>query len=299
MNGAAAAAPIALGLGAATLLGVGFVLQQRMARLLPAGDTLSPRLFADLIRKPLWLAGIAAMVGGQLLGALALGVGDVSLIEPLLTTNLFFALLIARWLSGQAFGLREWGGALGLVCGVVVFLVSAHPEPAGDDHTDGTATGTGLANLVCLAAVAVLVCGSVGAARRRAGTPRAVLLAAAAGVLFGLQDGLTRGVMNSLGHGLSALFASWATYVLVATAVVGILLMQSAFQAAPLRVALPIVTAVEPLTGIGYGIGVYGEQVGTSPAATAGEVSGLIIMLLGVVLVTRSHALHAHHPHRP
>jgi hypothetical protein len=36
------------------------------------------RLFADLIGKPVWLAGFLAMVSGQVLGALALGGGTVA-----------------------------------------------------------------------------------------------------------------------------------------------------------------------------------------------------------------------------
>jgi hypothetical protein len=58
---------IVLGLAAAVLLGLGFVLQQHAARQAPPEDVLSWRLFADLIGKPGWLVGIAAMVSGQVL----------------------------------------------------------------------------------------------------------------------------------------------------------------------------------------------------------------------------------------
>jgi hypothetical protein len=120
---------------------------------------------------------------------------------------------------------------------------------------------------------------------------RALTLAAGAGLLFGWQDGLTRGVMTSLNFGVVARLHSWATYLLVMVAGIGILLLQSAFQAAALRVSLPVATAAEPLTGIGYGIGVYGERVDLSVGAVLGGVLGLAVMVLGIVLVTRSHAL--------
>ena len=110
---------IALGLAAAVLLGLGFVLQQRVARQAPPDDSLSWRLFADLIGKPLWLTGIVAMVSGQVLGALALGGGDgnVSLVEPLLTTNLLFALGLAWLVSDQQLTWRECAGAILLIVG--------------------------------------------------------------------------------------------------------------------------------------------------------------------------------------
>jgi hypothetical protein len=40
---------------------------------------------------------VLAVVCGQLLGVAALGVGEISVIELLLATNLLFALLFARW----------------------------------------------------------------------------------------------------------------------------------------------------------------------------------------------------------
>jgi drug/metabolite transporter (DMT)-like permease len=285
------AIPVGLGLGAGVLLGLGFVLQQRMARLLPHNDALSPRLFLDLIGKPLWLAGIAAMVGGQLLGAAGLGAGDVSLIEPLLTTNLMFALLFTRLIARRPMGIREYGGALALIAGVVLFLICAQPSQA----PDSAATGSGVGSLAFLGAVVLIVATLVMLARSRLGPARASLLGGAAGLLFGLQDGLTRGVVDSLSGGVSHIFTAWPTYAVVVAAITGILMMQSGFEAAPLRSSLPLITAVEPLAGIGYGIGVYGEHVRVSAGWIVGEALGLLVMILGVVLVARSHTLVTHH----
>lgn len=88
------------------------------------------RLSADLIGKPLWLAGIAAMVSGQVLGALPGGQdAHVCLVEPLLTTNLLFALGTAR--SDERLRWREWAGAVVLTAGIAVFLVAAQPSTGG------------------------------------------------------------------------------------------------------------------------------------------------------------------------
>jgi hypothetical protein len=48
-------------------LALGWVLQQRAAQQVPNAHFLRLRLFADLIRQPRWLAGIAVMAAGQLL----------------------------------------------------------------------------------------------------------------------------------------------------------------------------------------------------------------------------------------
>src|SRR4051812_42818028 len=83
---------LALGLGAAAFLAVGFVVQQHAAATAPVEHVLSPRILLDLMRRPVWLAGIAAMVTGQALGGAALRYGDLTAVEPLLATNVLFAL---------------------------------------------------------------------------------------------------------------------------------------------------------------------------------------------------------------
>ena len=90
------------------------------------------RLSADLIGKPLWLAGIAPWSRTGV-GALALGGQDahVSLVEPLLTTNLLFALGTARSLSDEQLRWREWAGAVVLTTGIPVFLMAAQPSTGG------------------------------------------------------------------------------------------------------------------------------------------------------------------------
>jgi drug/metabolite transporter (DMT)-like permease len=275
---------VGLAVAAAVLLGLGFVLQQRVARNLPHADTLTPRVFADLVGEPVWLTGIVSMVGGQVLSAVALGRGDVSLVEPLLTTNLLFALLLARLLSAQRLGAREWSGAVLLVVGVVAFIVAAHPRATARP-------GGELSRWLFLAGVGILAAAGTLLARRRLGPTRAVLLAAAAGLLFGIQDGLTREGMLMLRSGLARLMTSWPGYAVAMVAMTGLLLVQSAFEAAPLGASLPVLTSVEPLTGIAYGIGVFGEAIRLTAASVTMEAAGLIGMIAGVILIARSHMI--------
>jgi hypothetical protein len=281
---------IALGLAAAVLLGLGFVLQQKAARQAPPDDSLSLRLFADLIGKPVWVAGIVAMVSGQVLGALALGGGDghVSLVEPLLTTNLLFALGLARSLSDQQLTWREWGGAVVLIAGIAAFILAAHPSTgwgASGGMSESSRSG------IFVVIIAVLVAATVSAGGKATGATRAGLLASGAGLLFGLQDGFTRAAMLVLSTGVLPLLESWLPYGVIAVAVTGLLLAQSAFEAAPLRASLPAITAAEPVVGIAYGIGVFGERVRTAPGWLALEATGLLAMIVGVVLLTRSPML--------
>ncbi|WP_433345916.1 hypothetical protein ACQP25_25605 [Microtetraspora malaysiensis] len=96
-----------LGLMAAALIGVGFVAQQHAAYTEPLAEILHIRLLLHLMRKPLWRFGIGAMVGGQILGALALRRAGVAQIEPLLATNLIFALAVSALVYQERLGRGE------------------------------------------------------------------------------------------------------------------------------------------------------------------------------------------------
>jgi len=273
---------IALGLGAALWLGGGFVLQQHVAATLPWSDVLSPRLLLDLVRKPLWVAGIVVMVIGQLLGAAALGQGSLALVEPLLAANLLFALSVSALWRRHRLGGREWGGALLLIAGLAGFLLAADPG----DGSGGRVHWYGW--VVAAGSILVLVVFLVFLARRTDLAGEGTLLGTAAGVLFGLQDALTSQAVPLIGHGPLGLFTSWQLYAVLGVALVGLVLGQSAFRAAPLTASLPGLTVAEPLTGIALGAVLFSEPLRLSAPAVLAEVAAFVAIAFGVVLLTRS-----------
>lgn len=274
------------GVVAACLLGLGFVLQQHAAREAPLTDILSFRLLLDLVRVPLWLSGIACMVAGQIFSVVALSQGDLSRIEPLLATNLLFAMVLARWLSGERLGLSGWSGVLLLSGGVAAFIIAGQPH-GSDAHISALRHWLVFGSIVGIALLLVLTARHL---RLVAAPP---LLAAAAGALYGLQDALTRVSTSIAGSdGIGELLVSWQPYVVVALAVTGLMLVQSAFEAGPLRMSLPALTAAEPIAGIACGIGFLGDRIRVTPAALTGELLGLAAVLTGVFLL-------GHHPAMP
>ncbi|WP_051839255.1 DMT family transporter [Streptomyces sp. NRRL F-5126] len=268
------------GLTAACLLGLAFVLQQHAAERAPAADVLSFRLLLDLVKVPLWLAGIGCMVAGQLVSVLALDHGELSAVEPLLSTNLIFAMALARRLTGQRLGITGWTGVVLLSGGVAAFMIAG--RPSGSTHDAGALRHWLVVGSV-LAVVLLLV-----AFARRATALEPPLLAAAAGTLYGLQDALTRvSTQNFDEKGVSGLLLTWQPYGVIAAAVTGLMLVQSAFETGPLRMSLPSLTASEPLIGIACGIGFLGDTVRTTPGALAGEAAGLAAVVAGVFLLGR------------
>ncbi|WP_369221137.1 DMT family transporter [Streptomyces sp. R39] len=270
-----------LSVPAACLLGFGFVLQQHAAEREPLSLMLSFRLLLDLARVPLWLAGIGCMVMGQILGALALTRGSLAEVEPLLTLNLLFAMALARWLGDQPLGWSGWLGAAALSCGVAAIILAGRPY-SGQGQVGVVRHWVVIGCVLALAGVLVII------AKHLRLLYRPPLLAAAAGTLYGLQDALTRVSGHIVGaRGVAGLLVSWEPWAVVALAVVGLVLVQSAFEAGPLRLSLPALSVAEPLSGIACGIGFLHDELRTTPAALAWQAVGVVAAVSGVIVLGR------------
>ncbi|MEV6795903.1 DMT family transporter [Streptomyces sp. NPDC051320] len=270
---------LALSVGAACCLGFGFVLQQNAAQDAPLSDFLSLRLLLDLVRIPRWLLGIGLMVCGMVLGALALGQGEVSLVEPLLATNLLFAMALSRHRTGQPLGRQGWGGLALLAGGVSAFIMAGRPR-------SGTATVDPVRHWLIIGVVAGTALVLTVCAKRIRLSWGPALLALAAGLLYGLQDALTRISGQRLGDGgWFELSTGWQPYAVVGLGVTGLVLVQSAFETAPLRMSLPALTAAQPLAGIACGVGFLGDRLRTDAGALAWEAVGLAGVVAGIVLL--------------
>ncbi|GAA2884520.1 DMT family transporter [Streptomyces mexicanus] len=268
-----------LAVSAACCLGFGFVLQQNAAQQAPLSDFLSPRLLLDLVKVPRWLGGLALMIAGMILGALALGRGEISLVEPLLATNLLFALALSRRQTRQPLGRQGWLGLALLAGGVTAFILAGQPR-AGNAVTDPLRHWLIIGAMV---GAALLLTTFAKRSRLNWGP---VLLAVAAGLLYGVQDALTRvsGERFSAG-GWTELFTGWQPYGLLVIGVTGLILVQSAFETAPLRMSLPALTAAEPLAGIACGVGFLGDRLRTDVGALTWEAAGLAAIVSGIDLL--------------
>lgn len=225
------------------------------------------------------------MIAGELASAWSVGHLTLSVVEPLLTTSLLFALALAIPLSGQRLRATELVGVLILGGGVAALSVARTASSPAESF--GSPSGWFAA-----AAVALVACGFLQAGRRRSGVARATLTGTAAGLVFGISDALTRQTVHIMNaQPFTALVTSWPGYSLIGTSLVGLWLMEWAFNAAPLHASLPAISAAEPAAGILLGILVFGDAIRTSPAMIAVQAGGLAALVLGVVLVARAPAL--------
>jgi drug/metabolite transporter (DMT)-like permease len=273
---------VLLSVFAAGLAGCGFVLQQHAAQQVQDAQFLRFGLIARLLRNRRWLAGIAIMVTGYLGQAWTLGHLELSVTEPLITTSLLFALILAVPLSGQALRKTEIAGALLLSAGVAgLSLTRTVKAPSA---SFGLSTHWPAEVFIALIAAFLVLLG-----RKRSGAARAALTGTAAGLMLGIADAFTRrSVLIIDGKYPLHLLDHPTGYAAVLASIIGLWLMQNAFNAAPLHASLPAVTAAEPFAGIVLGVLVFGDRVGTSPLLVVVQIIGFIAMVTGVIVVARA-----------
>ena len=95
-----------------------------------------------------------------------------------------------------------------------------------------------------------------------------MLTGVAAGLVFGIQDALTRQTLQILNsNGAGAMFTTWAPYALVGAGAIGIGDAERV-QRGPRLLSLPAISAGEPLVGILLGVLVFGDRIQISPRGT-------------------------------
>jgi drug/metabolite transporter (DMT)-like permease len=271
-----------LAFAASLCFAAAYVLQYHEAHEAPRRLFLSPRLLVELAHHRIWLGGIAAMLVGDGLQALALGNGSLAVVEPILTCSLLFALPLSAAWRRERLRWREWTGAVMVSAGLGLVLGVGSPTAGSSDMP---AYQWLLVTLCSWGLASILV-----AAGQRTPWPsyRAALIGAGAGVLFGLQDALTRYCLHWFSKDFGHLALSWQPYVLLLTAVYGLTLAQSAYEAGPLTASLPTMAIGEPVIGILIGLVALQERLDTSVVALVFETAGAAVMIWGAWLLARS-----------
>jgi hypothetical protein len=271
------AVAVAAAIAAALVFGIASVADQRSTKRVQQRKALSPRIFLDLVRQPLWLASIVGTVLGFALQVLALKYGPLALVEPLLVCDLIFAVLINSYLR------KHWdsvliGGVAATALGVAGFLVIARPS-----NGQSTVSFDVVLPLAAGLAAAVVGCLAVAA---RSDNLRPLALALACGINYGVAAFLVKLLVSDVSGGLVGVLTDWPIYALAVVGPLGFLLNENAFQQGTLIApVLSIITVCDPLISIALAYLWLNEKLASTPAAIAGEVISLILMVTGIVLV--------------
>jgi drug/metabolite transporter (DMT)-like permease len=276
---------IALALAAAFFFALGLVLQEKAASDEPP-ESVRAGFLTRLAQRPIWLLGLLAQGIGFVAQAIALGIGRMVVVQPLLVATIVFALPLGRLIEKRRIQRTDMVGAALVTGGLGALLIVSKPSAGEDDAS--------------LLSWAVIGGGAVGVAvllfalaRGRRSTVRAGLLGSAGGILFGLAAALTKATVSMFDEGLGAVLWDWHVYALVIVSVAAFWLEQAALQTGALAAAVATTMAFDPLSSLVFGIFLFEEALHESAVGYAISLLSLAAALAGLVMLARAKGAEA------
>jgi len=262
---------------------------QRLGARASETDGFDLRLIARLVRRPIWLAGIASMILGFGFQLSALRFGPLALVQPTLALELLFVFGYMTAIGTRA-GVkrRDWLAAAAMSIGLGLFLGMAAPS-GGRSHAPGgswwlAAVLTSVVVIILLTATAALSWhGHVSRSRR------AALLGAATGICWGFEAAVIKEFSSRVNDGFGAIVSNWSLYVLIGGGALTMLLASHAMAAGPLAASQPGFTILDPLAASFLGVFLFREHIRTGLPYLAGEALALVLLLAGVSALSHSH----------
>ncbi|WP_433376025.1 DMT family transporter [Actinoplanes sp. CA-142083] len=228
-----------------------------------------------------WAVALLLTAGGVGLHVLALNFGTVAVVQALGTLTLLFALPISALRYRVRISIPAWIDAALTVLGLslIMSLSVESSAPALLTETSG--------RYVAFLTLAVVGALTTAAAVARSARWRAVTLATAAGVAFGISSVLSKALLASFTeHGAHAV-SMFITGMVVVLSTGGYLLGQLSYRGAGLATPLATVSVSNPLVAAIAGVILFDESFRFGTAGLVVVALAGIVMTLGVIGLAR------------
>jgi drug/metabolite transporter (DMT)-like permease len=264
-------APAMLAVAAACLIAIGTVLRQRASA---TSGAITPG----------WWLGAGLAVTGFGVQAVALGLGSILLVQPLLVLAVLFALPLEAWFDHRRPTRVEWAWGGALTACVALFLCLASPRST--DHRTGQ-----LASAVTIAAVVICLIGLVIAAESCTSHFRALFYGLTAGALFGISALLIKTVINQGVENSATVVVQPEIYLLVVVIGAGIYAQQRGFGSGDLQTSFPAMTVMEPAVAMVLGLALLSERIDVTMWEAGVVAVVLVVMVVAVIELARHSAI--------
>jgi drug/metabolite transporter (DMT)-like permease len=269
---------LVLALGSALGVNAAFLLKQRGAVLAAPIRLRHPvHSAAALFRSHWFVVGWAVSIVAWVLHVAALSLADLTFVQAVMSGGLVFLAVLAERFFGFRLGRRQWIGVALTTAGLAVIGLTAKAE------------GPQRSSLAALIAVegAILAAG-VGLVRisMRSGLAQrreALLLATAAGVLFGVSDVAIKYLAHAHGP-LFGLLSPW-TLTAVISFVISFYASARSLQIGLAIEVIAITSVAANLAAILGGVLVFGEPIGSGPLGITARLLAFCLVIAGAALV--------------
>jgi hypothetical protein len=234
-------------------------------------------LMSKLVRSPVWLVGWLVNLGGFGAQAVALHVGSVATVQPLLATQLMFALPMSSLERRRWPRVRDWAWGGAICAGLVLLLVVVHVRDLDAEANRGRVI---LAAVCAVAAIVVLVPMS----SRMGANAMIVVTSACAGLCFAMTAVFIKLTAEDLvSHGVAYTARDWVGYALACSTLLGLVLEQAAFANGPLPWAVATKESVNPIASYPVGVLAFPVALPTDAGSLAGIAGAGALLILGAI----------------
>jgi drug/metabolite transporter (DMT)-like permease len=260
---------------ASLLFYLGIALQALEARVTPRSESLRLSLLQRLLRRPLWVLGLALGLLGVLPQAIALGTAPYVVVQPLLTVGLLLLLAVGSSVFEEDVRPAEWLAVVAILVGVLLVAIAAPPH--SEQHRGGAAVVAVVAALTIPALLPLL---------RLPGLTSPTALMVSCGFGFAATNVAVKLLGDDIGQGHWWNATAWAAVGAVA-GIAATITNMSVFQVSPVTVVVPVTTAVQTFLPVALEP-LFLREHAPSAAEAVALAGGLALTLAATVLLARS-----------
>lgn len=238
-----------------------------------------------LIRNPTWLIGIILFGLSFLVHLVALGLGAVAVVQPLIVTELVFIPPLAALITHAHVSRKDWLAILGVCVGLAGFIMIARP-------TEGNRVPTTTDWVITFVGCAVLMAVLMGFGRSQKDSVRATLFGLAAGLANALLALVAKGAFTNVGADSSGWYLDPLVWLTAIVALSTVYFVALAFRVGPITSSTPAMISINPIASSLAAVWLFGEVL------TITVVGGIIIavcvaiVIYGIYFLSGSSAVH-------
>lgn len=276
-------AGLLLAVGCALAGSVAMLLKQRGAVMAPVVLARHPiRSAIGLFGSKWWTVGWLVALCAWLLHVGALSLASLSIVQAVISGGLVFLAILAERFFRFELGRRQWIGLLVTAVGLAVLAFTQ--APIARQHASAAALIAVEGAVIALSAG--LICASIRLERLqlRAG----ILLATAAGGLFGTSDIAIKYLVHPALTHVMLLVNPWTLSALIAM-VVAFYASARSLQLGPAIAVITLTSLTANIVALLGGILVFHDPIGHTPPQIAARLAAFCLVILGAALLPGRH----------
>jgi drug/metabolite transporter (DMT)-like permease len=272
-------AGLLLAVGSALAGSVAVLLKQRGAVEAPVVLASHPLKSAiGLFRSKWWTIGWLVALVAWLLHVGALSLASLSLVQAVISGGLVFLAIIAERFFGFHLGRRQWIGLLVTAIGLTVLGLTG--TPGAHNHASAAALIAVEAGVIALSGVLIGVSSRLEPRHLRKG----IVLATAAGALFGTSDIAIKHLVHPALTDMTLLVNPWTLSALIAM-VVAFYASARSLQVGPAIAVITFTSVTGNVVALLGGILVFHDPIGHTPLQIAARIAAFCFVILGAALL--------------